>query len=331
MSAYPASGLPTVALGPGLDSSLLGIGCMGMAEFYGPTSEDESIATIHAALDHGVTLIDTAYMYGAGRSEEIVGAALAGRPRDEVRVATKCGLIRTADDVVINGRPDHIRVAIDESLRRLRLDHIDLYYLHRVDPAVPVEESIGAMAELVAAGKVRHLGISEASGDSIRRAHRTHPMNAVQSEYSLATREPESDQIPVCRELGIAFVAWGPLSRGLLTGTIREANFGPDDLRGILPRFGREALAANLTVVDRLGAIAAEVGCGRAQLALAWLIAQGAVPIPGAMTVAQLVDNVGAARIILTPEVMAAIDAAAPVGALRGHRFHAPMAAAVNR
>jgi len=331
MTRTPST-LPSVALGgPELETSVLGLGCMGMAEFYGPTSEADSIATIHTALDRGVTLIDTAYMYGGGRSEQIVGRALAGIPRETVRVATKGGLIRTPDNVMIDGRPEHLHAAIDESLTRLGLDHVDLYYLHRVDPHVPVEESIGAMAEMVAAGKVLSIGISEANGNTIRRAHATHRLHAVQSEYSLCTREPEQDQLEVCRELGIGFVAWGPLSRGLLTGTIRAADFGADDVRSVLPRFTSEALAANLVLVDRLAQLAAELGCSLPQLALAWLIAQDVVPIPGAMTVDQLTDNLGATEVSLTPQLLERIDAIVPVGAFSGHRFHASMAAAVDK
>jgi aryl-alcohol dehydrogenase-like predicted oxidoreductase len=316
--------------GSDLDVSVLGLGTMGMAEFYGPTDEQEAVATLHRALDRGVNFIDTASMYGGGRSEEIVGKALAGGGRDRVTLATKCGLVRTATDVRVDGRPEHIRAAIDESLGRLGTDHVDLYYLHRVDPAVPVEESIGAMAEQVAAGKVRHLGISEAGAGHVRRAHATHPMTALQSEYSLATREPEHDVLEVCRELGIGFVAWGPLSRGLLTGTIRENRFGNDDLRSILPRFGAGTLERNVALVDRIAAVAARCGVTVAQLALAWITTQGFVAIPGAMNRAQLDENLGAAALRLDEETMRELAGIAPAGAFDGQRFHKPLAPGVN-
>ncbi|WP_225846212.1 aldo/keto reductase [Streptomyces sp. HPF1205] len=322
---------PRVWLGKDLQVPVLGLGTMGMAEFYGPSDEEESVATIHRALELGIDFIDTAYMYGGGRSERIVGKALAGTDRDAVTLATKCGLIRTPDNVRIDGSPAHIRHAIDESLTRLGTDHVDLYYLHRVDPDVPVEESIGAMSELVAAGKVRYLGISEAAEGTLRRAHATHPMTALQSEFSLATREPEHKLLPVCEELGIGFVAWGPLSRGLLTGTVREADFGSDDVRSILPRFSGEVLESNVALVDKLAEVADGAGCSLSQLALAWTMAKGAVPIQGAMNRAQLEENVGAARLALSPDVLAAVDAVAPEGAFEGPRFHAPMLNAVEK
>lgn len=314
-----------------LEVSVLGLGCMGMAEFYGPTDEAESIRTIRQALDLGVNFLDTAYMYGAGRSEQIVGKALAGADRDQVVLSSKCGLLRTRDGVRTDGRPEHIRSAIDESLGRLGTDHVDLYYLHRVDPDVPVEESIGAMAELVTAGKVRYLGISEAGEDSLRRAHAVHPMTALQSEYSLCTRSPEQELLPACRELGTAFVAWGPLSRGLLTGKVTGPGFGGDDIRSVLPRFGAGALERNLELVGRLGGIAADLGCTAAQLALAWVVAQGAVPIPGAMDRTQLAENTEAAYLELGPDVLRTLDETAPEGAFAGDRFHAPMMSTVER
>ncbi|MGF1428119.1 aldo/keto reductase [Kitasatospora sp. LaBMicrA B282] len=326
-----AHALPRVTLGQGLEVSALGLGTMGMAEFYGPSDERESVLTIRQAIESGVDFIDTAYMYGGGRSEAIVGRALAEVDRDRVVLATKCGLIRTADNVRIDGRPEHIRRAIDESLARLGTDHVDLYYLHRVDPEVPVEESIGAMAEQVTAGKVRLLGISEANAQTLRRAHATHPMAALQSEYSLCTREPERELLPACRELGIGFVAWGPLGRGLLTGTVRRAEFGADDVRSILPRFGADSLAANLALVDRVAELARELDCTPAQLALAFDIARGTVPIQGAMDRAQLAENLRAAELTLDAEVLARLDAIVPVGAFDGARFHAPMLAAVEK
>jgi aryl-alcohol dehydrogenase-like predicted oxidoreductase len=316
--------------GSDLEVSALGLGTMGMAEFYGPTDEQESIRTIHRALARGVNLIDTAYMYGGGRSEEIVGKALAGADRERVVLSTKCGLVRTASNVEVNGRPEHIRSAIDESLGRLGTDYVDLWYLHRVDPSVPVEESIGAMAEQVAAGKVRHLAISEADAENVRRAHATHPMSALQSEYSLCTREPETSVLPVCKELGITFVAWGPLGRGMLTGAIRSAGFGNDDLRSILPRFGQGSLERNLTLVDRIGAIAERTGRTPAQLALAWITSQGHVAIPGAMTCHQLEDNLGGPVAALDVTTRRELDEAVPAGSFDGNRFHAHTAAGVD-
>lgn len=323
--------LPTSPLGSAPAVSTLGLGCMGMAEFYGPADERESIATIRQAVHDGVTLIDTAYMYGGGESERIVGRALTAIDRGAVTLATKCGLIRTKTNVEIDGRPEHIRVAIDESLGRLGTDYVDLYYLHRIDPKVPVEESVGAMAELVTAGKVRYLGVSEASADTVRRAHATHPLVAIQNEYSLCTREPERELLPLCRELGIAFVAWGPLSRGLLAGGLRGAEFGADDVRSILPRFSGGAFESNLALVDRIARVAAEIGHTPAQVALAWDIAHGAIPIPGAMNRRELAENLAAVSVTLTPEVIARLGALAPVGAFTGPRFHEPMQAAVDK
>ena len=320
-----------VALSERLDVSARGLGCMGMAEFYGPSDEEESVATIERAVDHGVDFIDTAYMYGGGRSEKIVGKALARIGRERVTLATKCGLERTDTGVRIDGTPDRIRVAVDESLQRLGTDHVDLLYLHRVDPEVPVEESIGAMAELVAAGKARLLGISEAGEDSLRRAHATHPMEVLQSEFSLSTREPQYTLLPVCRELGIGFVAWGPLSRGLLTGKLTATEFASDDIRSVLPRFAPDALTRNLRLVDRLTAFARARDLTLAQLALAWIIAQGAVPIPGAMNREQLDENRAAADVDLDPQTLAELDELAPEGAFSGDRFHAPMLSTVDR
>jgi aryl-alcohol dehydrogenase-like predicted oxidoreductase len=330
MTVPHTSAVGRTSLGPSLKVPVQGIGTMGMAEFYGPTDEPESVATIRRALELGVTFVDTAYMYGGGRSEEIVGKALAGIERSAYVLATKCGLKRTETNVEIDGRPEHIRRAIDESLARLGVDHVDLYYLHRVDPNVPVEESIGAMSEIVAAGKARYLGISEAGEDSLRRAHETHPMAALQSEFSLCTREAEQTVLPACRELGIGFVAWGPLSRGLLAGRIRGAGFGGDDLRSILPRFAAGTIEGNVALVDRIAAVAARLEITTAQLALAWTVAQGAVPIPGAMTVDQLAENVGAVGIALDDETLAELDEIAPPGAFDGDRFHAANAAVVD-
>ncbi|NYI04906.1 aldo/keto reductase [Allostreptomyces psammosilenae] len=332
MTASEAAAVGRTSLGGDLEVSVLGLGCMGMAEFYGDTDDQESIRTIHQALDLGVNFIDTAYMYGGGRSEEIVGKALATVPRENVVLATKCGLLRTEDGVRIDGRPEHIRQAIDESLARLGTDHVDLYYLHRVDPEVPVEESIGAMSELVTAGKVRFLGISEAGPDSLRAAHATHRMTALQSEYSLGTRAPEFGALPVCRELGIGFVAWGPLSRGLLTGTITGVqDFQGIDIRRILPRFAEDNLAHNLAIVARVTEVAEELGCTTAQLALAWLINQGIVPIPGPKVREHLEENVGAASVELSDETMKRLDEILPPNAFLGDRFHGPMMDTVDR
>lgn len=331
MTTTPASDVRRVALGESLEVSALGLGCMGMAEFYGPADEQESIATIQRAVDHGVDFIDTAYMYGGGRSEKIVGKALARIGRDRVTLATKCGLVRTDSGVRIDGTPDHIRAAVDESLRRLGTDHVDLLYLHRVDPEVPVEESIGAMAELAAAGKARLLGISEAGEDSLRRAHATRPMAVLQSEFSLTTREPQRTLLPVCRELGIGFVAWGPLSRGLLTGKLSATEFASDDIRSVLPRFAPKALARNLELVGRLVEFAAERDLTLAQLALAWIMAQGAVPISGAMNRDQLDENRDAAVVTLDEGTLARLDELAPEGAFEGDRFHAPMLSTVDQ
>ncbi|MFF0082418.1 aldo/keto reductase [Streptomyces canus] len=331
MTTTPPSPVPRVPLGAQLEVSALGLGCMGMAEFYGPSDEQESVATIERAVGHGVDFVDTAHMYGGGRSEEIVGRALARIGRDRVTLATKCGLERTDTGVRIDGTPDRIRAAVDESLSRLGTDHVDLLYLHRVDPEVPVEESIGTMAELATAGKARLLGISEAGEDSLRRAHATHPMAALQSEFSLSTREPQRTLLPVCRELGIGFVAWGPLSRGLLTGKLPATEFPGDDIRSVLPRFGRDALTHNLRLADRLAGFARERGLTLAQLALAWIIAQGAVPIPGAMNRGQLDENRAAADVVLDARTLAELDELAPEGAFAGDRFHAPMLSTVDR
>ncbi len=311
-------------LGP-LPVSPLGLGCMGMSEFYGPGDEQESIATIGRALDLGVTLLDTADMYGPFTNEQLVGRAIAGR-RDEVVVATKFGNERRPDGswVRINGTPDYVRAACDASLQRLGVDVIDLYYQHRVDRTVPIEETVGAMVELVEAGKVRALGLSEASAATVRRAHAVHPIAALQTEYSLWERTPEQDLLPTTRELGIGFVPYSPLGRGFLTGQFRTPEDIPeDDFRRHNPRFQGENFTRNLQLVDRVKELADAKGCTAGQLALAWLLAQGddVVPIPGTKRRTRLEENVGALDVVLTPDDLARLDELTPVGVAAGDRY----------
>lgn len=313
-----------------LDVSVLGLGCMGMSEFYGPTDdtvEAGGIATIHRALDLGVTFLDTADMYGPFTNERLVGKALAGR-RDEVQLATKFGNERGEDGsrLGINGRPEYVRSACDASLQRLGVDHLDLYYQHRVDQSVPIEETVGAMKELVDAGKVRHLGLSEASAANIRRAHAVHPITALQTEYSLFTRDLEDEILPTIRKLGIGLVPYSPLGRGLLTGAITSPDTltdGDSRRTGYFPRFQGEALDANLVLVERVRAIAESKGCTPGQLALAWVLAQGddVVPIPGTKRVTYLEENVGAAAVTLTDDDLRALGAAVPRDAVVGARY----------
>jgi aryl-alcohol dehydrogenase-like predicted oxidoreductase len=309
-----------------LEVSALGLGCMGMSELYGARDEDAAVATITRALDLSVTLFDTADMYGPFTNEQLVGRALRGR-RDEAVVATKFGNERAPDGtrLGINGRPEYVRAACDASLQRLGVDVIDLYYQHRVDRSVPVEETWGAMRELVEAGKVRTLGISEAAPATIRRAHSVHPVTALQSEWSLWSRDPEDNGVlQTVRELGIGFVAYSPLGRGFLSGEIRSPDdLAPDDFRRNNPRFQGANFARNLELVDRVREIAAEKGVSPGQLALAWLLHQGddVVPIPGTKRVRYLEENVAAAEITLTPDDLARIDAAAPQGATAGDRY----------
>ena len=309
-----------------LTVSTMGLGCMGMSEFYGSADEQQGIDTIHRALDLGVTFLDTADMYGPFTNERLVGKAIAGR-RDEVQLATKFGNERKPDGtrVGINGRPEYVRAACDASLERLGVDHIDLYYQHRVDKTVPIEETVGAMAELVQAGKVRHLGLSEASAANIRKAHGTHPITALQTEYSLFTRDLEDEILPVLRELGIGLVPYSPLGRGILTGAIRPGTLPADDSRNsaYFPRLNGEGLEANLTLVDKITRIAEEKDATPGQLALAWVLAQGddVVPIPGTKRVAYLEENVGAADVELTADDLAALDAAVPRDAVVGERY----------
>ena len=310
----------------GLTVSAPGLGCMGMSQSYGAADRDESLATIRRALDLGVTFLDTSDVYGDGHNEELVGEAIAGR-RDEVQLATKFSLSRRGDSMVVDGRPENVRACAEASLRRLRVDVIDLYYQHRVDRRVPIEDTVGAMAELVQQGKVRHLGLSEASAASIRRAVAVHPIAALQSEWSLWTRDLESDVLDVAREHGVGIVPFSPLGRGFLTGAIRSPeDFGEDDWRRGHPRFTGEAFAANLRLVDAVRAVAGEKGCTPGQLALAWVLAQGddVVPIPGTKRRSYLEENIGAVAVELSDDDLARLSEIAPPGVAEGGRYADP-------
>jgi aryl-alcohol dehydrogenase-like predicted oxidoreductase len=309
----------------GLDVSALGLGCMGMSEFYGPTDDAQSIATIHRALSLGVTLLDTADMYGVGANEQLVGAAIADR-RDDVVLATKFGIVRDDGQRRVDSSPEHARRACEASLRRLGVDHIDLYYMHRRNPDVPIEETVGGMAELVDEGKIRYLGLSEVSADTLRAACAVHPIAALQSEWSLWTRGIEAEIVPAARELGVGIVPYSPVGRGFLTGAYASIDdLSPDDFRRYSPRFQGDNLQANLRIVERVREVADEVGCTPVQLALAWLLHQGSdvVPIPGTKRVSYLEENVEAADVGLTSDHLAALDDAMPVGVAAGERYPA--------
>lgn len=318
----------------GPEVAAIGLGCMGMSEFYGASDDAASIAVIHRALDLGVTFLDTADMYGAGRNEELVGRALADR-RDQAFLCTKFAVMRGEDGsfLGISGKPEYVRQACDASLKRLGIDHIDLYYQHRVDPKVPIEETVGAMAELVKAGKVRYLGLSEAAPETIRRAAKIHPITALQTELSLWSRAPEAEILATCRELGVLFVAYSPLGRGFLTGGIKSrADLAQTDYRRFSPRFSEENFAKNLDLVAEVEKLAEAKGCTAAQLALAWVLSRGdhVVAIPGTRDLARLEQNAASVDVSLTADELAALDSILPPDAAAGGRYDAGGMAVVD-